>query len=925
MSFSKKNIFKTFIIIILIAISGYYLYSISNLQNISPLKAVPDNASLILKINSYKNLKEEIPAENIFWDAIYETENCGKEIKSIDSLIKTDNTISNIFNTNKIYFSLHNVNENNIDILMLIKIKKEYQKKYIYNFVKKSLKKTYAINTISYNNGAKIKYLISAENKKIFSYTIYKGIFLFSSNPEIIKQSVDQLSLKKIISKDDAFEKLILTEGKKNIGNVYINYKNSKNLLNTFSKNIFLKKLNNLTKFGLWSNLDITLKSNELFLNGFTSSSNTKENFVNIFNNQNIQDNSLTNFYPDNTLFFINFGFSNFKSCYKNYKDYLKENNRIINFNKNSKSLNLKYKTDIEKNLNFCLGNKIGLFITDNKNIADNTFAIFKIKNLKKTKTYFSWLSKQSGTKFRTKKYKGYKINNIKINNFLPIYFGDILSNFETSYFTIIDSNLIFANNYKSLKTIIKKYSSHKSLNKTKEYKNFRENTSDKSNIYLYCNTKNSENLRNYFLKNSSLSATKNSEIFQSISLQYSFEDNLIYTNFYLKYNPKYNKKKTIVRQKDKTKEVKIENRITKEDEKSNKSILKIKLDNTIYQQPYSVKTHTSKYPFIIAFDISNKIYLINNSGKIIWKKTLKEKPLSKIYIVDYYKNGRLQYLFNTSNYLYLLDAKGRNVADYPIKLKNKASNGISVFDYDNKKNYRIIYAANNKRIYNLTLKGKTARGWLTPKVRHTVNSCIQHLRTNKKDFIIIPQTNGNVLMTDRRGATKITIINSFNNALNSDFFINKTNNKGKIITTDKSGRLIYTSTKGKINKTYFNKFSKNHFFLYNNFSGNKNKDFIFLDKNKLSIYNRYKKRILSHTFRNNINVNPIFSVIKGRNNILGILDNKADEISLFNKNGAIKTKDKLTAETPFVIKKINSKLKLITGYKKYVYIYSID
>lgn len=920
MNISKKHFLLTFFIIIAISISAYFLYFSISLQNIASINAIPKTASIIFKINDFEKFNEEISSKNNILNALCNTKNLIKangKINIIDSLLKNDNTLASIINTNKLYISIHNINKNNADVLFTLKLKNNYQKTYFNNLIKKLLKKNEVVNTIAYKN-CKIKYIISTENNNLLSYTIYKGIFLFSTNPQIIKQSVNKLSSINPNSKDKTLEKLRLIEGKKTLGNIYINYKNINNLLNTFSKTKFTKDIEPISQFALWSDLDITLKNEEIFLSGYTSSLNTNKNFLSVFNNQTPQNNNQINYYPDNTVFFINYGFSSFNTFYKNYKKYLKENNKIINFNNTTKNLSLKYKTDIEKNLRFCLGNKIGLFITDNTNIADNTFAIFKINDLKKTKTYFNWLSKQSKTKFKTLKYRGYRIMHIDIENFIPTYFGEIFSNINTSYYTIIDNNIIFANNYKSLKTLIKKYNLQKTLNKNNEYKNFEKNTSEKSNIYLFYNIKNSETLKNYYLKNIGLTATGNSDKFQSISLQYSNEDNLIYTNFYLKYNSKYKKKTHKPYKEENIKKETIAGREEKE------SIIKIKLGNEIYHQPYSVKSHTSKDPLIIAFDVSNKMYLINNSGKIIWKKSLKKKPLSKIYIVDYYKNGRLQYLFNTSNYLYLVDVKGRNVANYPIKLKHKATNGISVFDYDKKRNYRIVYAAINNRIYNLNIQGKAVRGWRTPKVKHKVNSYIQHLRTNKKDYIIIPQKNGNVLMTDRRGVTRITIIKSFVNSVNSDFYINKTNNKGKIITTDKSGQLIYTSTKGKIAKTYFNKFSKNHFFLYNDFNDNKNNDFIFLDKNKLTIYNRYKKRILSHTFSNNINTKPIFTQIRGKNNILGVIDEKSNEIFLFNKNGLIKTKNKLTGQTPYIIEKINNSLKLITGYKNYVYIYSI-
>ena len=74
----------------------------------------------------------------------------------------------------------------------------------------------------------------------------------------------------------------------------------------------------------------------------------------------------------------------------------------------------------------------------------------------------------------------------------------------------------------------------------------------------------------------------------------------------------------------------------------------------------------------MIIQDGNKNIYLINEKGKRLWKKQLGGLILDKINQLDYYKNGKLQYVFNTEDSLYILDRLGRNVENFPIELNSK-------------------------------------------------------------------------------------------------------------------------------------------------------------------------------------------------------------------------------------------------------------
>jgi hypothetical protein len=106
-------------------------------------------------------------------------------------------------------------------------------------------------------------------------------------------------------------------------------------------------------------------------------------------------------------------------------------------------------------------------------------------------------------------------------------------------------------------------------------------------------------------------------------------------------------------------------------------------LDTLIAFKPALVDNHITNEKEIFVQDMKNTIYLINNAGRILWKKNLDEPIIGDVQQIDYYRNQKLQYIFNTASSIYLLDRNGNAVEHYPVKLPARTSQPIAVFDYE--------------------------------------------------------------------------------------------------------------------------------------------------------------------------------------------------------------------------------------------------
>lgn len=199
-------------------------------------------------------------------------------------------------------------------------------------------------------------------------------------------------------------------------------------------------------------------------------------------------------------------------------------------------------------------------------------------------------------------------------------------------------------------------------------------------------------------------------------------------------------------------------------------------LDSGSTAQPYLFMNHATKENEIVTQDGAKQLYLINSTGKILWKKKINEIIRSQIYTVDIFRNKKYQLLFNTENYLHLIDRNGKYVEGYPIKLSSPATNSLSIVDYEGKGDLRIFIACKNHLIYSYTLYGVRSEGFSPYKTDATVKLPVRFVRVGESDYLITIDETGLIHAFSRKGEGRIGFKNrAVENC--QDFAIVATNN----------------------------------------------------------------------------------------------------------------------------------------------------
>ena len=182
--------------------------------------------------------------------------------------------------------------------------------------------------------------------------------------------------------------------------------------------------------------------------------------------------------------------------------------------------------------------------------------------------------------------------------------------------------------------------------------------------------------------------------------------------------------------------------------------------DSLVASPVFVFTNHLTQEHELCFQDQTNKLYLISSTGKALWKKEIHEALRSGIYTVDIFKNGKLQMLFNTDNYLHLIDRNGNYVQGYPVKLPQRATSPITVLDYDKTKDYRIFIACADKKIYNYSLYGIKTEGYTPLRTDNVVRLPVYYAKVGASDYLITVDEGGRLYAFSRKGEGRIDFKN---------------------------------------------------------------------------------------------------------------------------------------------------------------------
>lgn len=883
------------------------------------INAIPSNAAVVFESKQAKNTWKKLSQGNVMWEALLGAEIFAKlnnQAHYIDSLIKSNIAISQLLDNHSLFISAHVSGATSFDFLYVYGLPNRSYQSSMEGFIKTINNNTEPV--LREYSGVDIG-TVHPNDRDSLSYAFLNGILIMSGKQNLVEDAIRQMKSGVSLAKDKNFSKVLNTTGTNVDANVYVNYKNFPNILTHFISPVFKTETNSLADFADCSGWDATIKPNALMLNGFTQANDSSTNFLNLFKDQKPQEIELTKVIPSKTALMLWFGIENFKNYHRNYKKYLKSlsQGRAQAYAQYIESLDEKYDISIEKSILEWMDNEMALVVTESpsNDFVNSSYAVIHSNNIDDAVTALNGLADSIERKERRvesvghKKiisYRNHAITHLNLPKLLPQLFGWQFNKIINNYYTSIDDYIVFANNQEALQNFIDDFENNKILGNTKNYKIFSENISIEANVYLYSSIARSANVYSSFVTEELAKDIENKldlfHKFEAVGIQFSATNKLFYSTVYLKYNPKY--------------------------KQESGTMWESQLDTTTSSKPYLVINHTDKAKEIAIQDDANKIYLISNAGKIIWKKQLPEKIISDIVQVDAFKNGKLQLLFNTHDAIHMLDRNGNYMKGFPVKLESPATNAIAVVDYEKNRDYRIFVACENKRIRCFKSNGEEIKAFKFNKSDSKIYVPLQYVNVESKDVLCAIDGKGKIYLLNRQGEIYGNIKENLAEGIRS-FYIEpgKDFSRSAIIAADALGNIIKVNFNGNKESIKLDDFESAPFFDYKDINNDTIKEYIFLFKNELKVFSKDKSLLFTHEFNETISQAPLFFRFIDGSGKIGVLSEKTNELYLFNDNGSLYKGFPLEGKTPFSIGDMNNNgiYNIITGSDNTIYLYQLE
>jgi len=152
----------------------------------------------------------------------------------------------------------------------------------------------------------------------------------------------------------------------------------------------------------------------------------------------------------------------------------------------------------------------------------------------------------------------------------------------------------------------------------------------------------------------------------------------------------------------------------------------------------------------------SLSLCLNDENGKGLWGVPFKTPICGYVEGIDYYANGKIQFLFASASSLYLIDRLGRFVSGFPVDLGKPVLLGPKVYDFTGAHAYpvMVLHKDNSLEMYNL--HGQKPASWKGIRAPGTVKALPELLEVKDKKYWVV-RTSVRTLVYEFDGGDPLT------------------------------------------------------------------------------------------------------------------------------------------------------------------------
>ncbi len=582
---------------------------------------------------------------------------------------------------------------------------------------------------------------------RTFSYILHQGVFAGSFTPFLIEDVVRSVASEfaggSFVEKNRSL--LELPRLTNDEGNLYINARRLSTLLSTFTR-AAPAQLSSLDKLSRSMLLDVSVQDEQLLLNGFSEVSAGGDDekpdsswYLQTFNGQSARSLGMGDYIPNRTSWLYYLSFAQASEWYQRLTAHQQATGDHASLVDRRVAFAQKYNGALTAWYDW-VGQEVALLTLESIDAgAPDQVALIEVADTARAKASLRGLSARLAEEADGEAYQeafaNYDIGELMHTEVPSLLFGPMAQGYNQCFYLLTERYLIMANNVRALRRVILDQEAENTWSKSLKQSRFLESTINESNLSLVVDIARSWNLllprlSPEWQKVATEYATQLKQL-EKVTVQFSENDDTFYTSVSLSY-PKQTEAVASA---------------------AYTTAGQVQTDEPLRTKPFVVRNQSTQALEVLVQDEDSVLQLISSEQEVLWKQSLSAAIISNVEQIDFFNNGKLQYLFASDSAIYLIDRNGEAVAGYPLYMPAGVQvQHLALIDYDNSKQYRFLVSDTNGGLWMFNTDRENLEGWNPNGVGSIPATPPFHVRVRGKDCLIAIGTDGTVYVKNRRG-----------------------------------------------------------------------------------------------------------------------------------------------------------------------------
>ncbi len=782
---------KRLLVLVLALVLGVlgYLYYQGNPfhKQLDASELVSDEAVFVFETTAPVRVWNQIVAQPI-WKRLSDIPSLTRierQLMALDSLTGQSGKLESSLRGHQFVVSFHPTAKSEFDFLFLVAFDDGKEKDFI-ETIKGSVGDPEKINQRSYSGVSIFEFSDPQKFDGVVSYAFIENVVVASYNSFLIEEAIRQAQSEQLLNFKSAYKNLYIDRPKVNeeLGILRLGSRGFSGFIEGVGRNKNLSFTKDFSQQGISANLILELKDGKIVLEGTT-----------VYEQGKGLDFSGTGA-PKKKLF-DNY-ISNRTALYYQYN--VNDPAQLVSIQNHTFEQKNTLQGELEKhvlNREFMdnLTGEVGYMILEEMpNLSPDKVLLIKTKELKKQietlKSFGLEMNQGDSTKVISDFHLEKEIFMINLPEFPAHLFHGQFRGFSNTYVSEYEDMLVMSNNSKAIKLFLDDTYNDNTWGRSLEHQRFLEGTSKAAgfnfvvNLPRFWNTIIQESGPDWQVLFQKYAPQLKSFDFLSLRLQEEDGQQNIQIEIGYNLDPIEAVKDVVL----------AEN-------------LSMRFSENLIYGPKAIENFNDRSTDFLVQDETNRIHFFNDEGERIFERELNGAIVSDLYQIDYYKNGKLQVVFATSEAVYGFDRLGESLPGYPIRIQSGAHiSHLNLLDYNNTRDYRFFIGMENGDLYVYDKEGNNLDGWGPRKTSGRLATRPAHHRLSGiGDFMVALNASGDLHLMNRRGELITNGPVQLGTEISTDYVLIQRGGYGdtQLATISETGEMIRVNFKGEL--TYRN------------------------------------------------------------------------------------------------------------------------